>query len=180
MATRGTKSKNWKLIKLDYIIRGKGFKQLSNEYGITDSWICKIAKRDKWHKQREKYETTTQQKIIEGAAKDYDRNRIKEAASFASIKADLKFLIKAIIQDNTIGNPKDCADLARAICMLEEREAVLCGETSQISEQRITANVNNLIRDISGIDMKELEEKFKEEQKKLREPREPRQIPEKV
>jgi len=167
MATRGRKNKDWHLLKADFITKGLSSEQLSARYGITPNWIRIIARKEGWQKEREEYQSTTVKKKIEDARKVYVRDKLLEAAKFAGLKEKLEELIDKIISDNGKGNPKDVADLSRAICQLEEREAVLCGEASQVTEGRFSANIQQVIAELGGLSKEELQKKFQEEKKRL-------------
>lgn len=167
MATRGRKNKNWILIKSDYVIEGLTPMQLSKKYPMSAVWIGVKAKEEEWKKEREEYLSTTLEKNKEEAQEVYKRNRAGEAAKFAGLKRKLKKLIDDIISNSKIGNPKDVADLSRAICLLEQTEATLCGETTQITQQNVSANIQQVVADLGGLTREELQKKFQEEKKRL-------------
>lgn len=167
MATRGRLFEHWPAVKADFITLHMSFASLAKKWGLNKGWVATKARKEKWEEERKEYESKTEQKQQEEARRVYVRDKISEAAKFAGLKEKLRKVIDMIIAQNR--SLKDVADIARAICMLEEREAVLCGESSQISEHKFRTDITQMVKEISDLDLDQLEERFEEEKKRLRE-----------
>lgn len=165
MAQRGKKYKNWNIIKTDFVVNGSSIQELHEKYNISRPSISKRKITECWEKLREEFLSTTFRENIKEAQIVYVRDRKKEAAKFAGLKRILKEAIMMIKLNEH--NLKDMADLARAICMLEEREAVLNDEASQVTEGRFSANIQQVVADLGGLTREELQKKFQEEKKRL-------------